>query len=102
MEQAGELTLRRIRKKYPSKKKYIKGYAQWRKAVISRDCGICQMCFMEGKHVEAHHIIPQRDDKNNILEVDNGITLCEECHNATYRKEYEIALDMRWLGDVMI
>lgn len=66
-------------------------YKNWRKSVFERDDYTCQMCLVRGGYLEAHHILPVRDNKESLLifDIDNGITLCKECHNKTKRKEYE-------------
>ena len=78
-------------------------YKQWRETVFKRDNYICQICFRKGGNLEAHHkrrmvlfikdIIPNPKilkgwQVRNILlkyeplwNIDNGITLCIECHN---------------------
>jgi len=37
--------------------------------------------------IEAHHIIPLRENIKLSLKVGNGITLCTKCHKLTYGKE---------------
>ena len=66
-------------------------YKNWRKAVFERDDYTCQMCNVRGGDLEAHHILPIKDNKNTLLifDIDNGITLCKSCHNETKGKEYE-------------
>jgi hypothetical protein len=56
-------------------------YYQWRKEVFDRDAYTCQCCRdSNGGNLVSHHIenfsknIPKRFDVNN------GITLCENCH----------------------
>ena len=60
-------------------------YKQWRTIVFQRDNYTCQMCGAksgEGKtiYLEAHHILSARDFPQLILDIDNGITFCRECH----------------------
>jgi len=69
-------------------------YKQWRKAVFERDTFTCVNCDIRNKNglgktvgLEAHHIIPfvecmQLEWKEAIFDVDNGETLCVDCHNA--------------------
>ena len=63
----------------------------WRMAVFERDNYTCQMCTERGGKLEAHHIHPVRDHKNDLVmyDVGNGITLCKKCHNTTKRREKE-------------
>ena len=59
--------------------------------IIKRDNYTCQECLERGGKLNAHHILPYRDwkDEQISLNVYNGITLCEECHKKTYGKEYD-------------
>lgn len=66
-------------------------YKNWRTAVFERDDYTCQMCGNLGSYLEAHHIQPVRDHKNDLLvyDVHNGITLCKKCHDVTKGAEYD-------------
>lgn len=66
-------------------------YKDWRKAVYRRDWFACQMpaCANPKKNIEAHHIHRVADHPELILEVNNGLTLCEECHLAIRGREHE-------------
>ena len=63
-------------------------YGTWRTSVFERDNYTCQEC---GKRhgLNAHHILPYRDWKEHALLLNNGITLCEDCHRETIYNEYE-------------
>ena len=66
-------------------------YKNWRSAVFERDNWTCQMCNVRGGNLQAHHIRPVRDHKNDLLsfDINNGITLCDRCHGTTKRREYD-------------
>ncbi len=61
-------------------------YRDWRKAVFMRDHYICQEC---GKHTDsliAHHVKPWAGHPDLRYNVENGITLCEHCHDLKHGK----------------
>jgi len=72
-------------------------YRQWRSDVFTRDNFTCQECGQRGGKLHAHHIksfssILQYYEITNIEEalnceelwnINNGITYCEECHKKT-------------------
>jgi 5-methylcytosine-specific restriction endonuclease McrA len=51
----------------------------WREAVYARDNYICKICG-NGGELNAHHIKPISDYPELALNVDNGVTLCIDCH----------------------
>lgn len=69
-------------------------YKIWRESVFKRDNYTCQKCGLKSCWIEAHHKIyfSKILDDNNIKNIeqalkcealwniDNGITLCEDCH----------------------
>lgn len=77
-------------------------YKLWRKSVYERDNYTCQKCGgYKGNRLNAHHNIKSFSliwELNNIKtyeqaekcaelwDVNNGITLCEECHSLTIRR----------------
>ena len=65
-------------------------YANWRAEVFERDNFTCQRCGQLGGKLRAHHIEPFAENKDRRTDVDNGITLCHECHrrfHALYGKK---------------
>lgn len=63
--------------------KFRKTYAfkKWVKSVYKRDKYTCQKCGQVGAKLNAHHLNGYNWDIENRLNVQNGITLCEKCHN---------------------
>lgn len=55
---------------------------QWKKLVKQRDGFICQRCKIAGNSntVQAHHKMPVWFMPELQFDVDNGITLCKQCH----------------------
>lgn len=54
-------------------------YITWRKAVFERDSYTCQECGAKGD-IQAHHIKHWSQHPSERFNIDNGITLCAECH----------------------
>lgn len=65
-------------------------YKEWRDAVFARDNFTCQHCKKQGGKLNAHHIKPFKDYPELRLDIDNGITLCYDCHCAVHRGEVVI------------
>lgn len=59
-------------RKYPE-------YTKWKHEVHKRDNYMCVICNSSHK-VHAHHIENYSENKEKQLSVENGITLCPECH----------------------
>lgn len=55
-------------------------YKQWRTAVFTRDDYTCKNCFKKGVYLEADHIKPFAFYPELRFVVDNGRTLCVQCH----------------------
>lgn len=64
-------------------------YLVWRKKIFSRDWFTCQMsgCGYKGKKLEAHHIVTVKENKQLVYVINNGITLCTNCHKKTRNRE---------------
>lgn len=55
-------------------------YKEWRNNVFSRDDYTCQKCGKKGGNLNAHHIYNYSQFPNLRFDINNGITLCEDCH----------------------
>ena len=69
-------------RKYPE-------YNDWRKEVYKRDNYTCQCCGVvgNGHNLNAHHIYGYTEYKDLGTDINNGVTLCEDCHKR-YHKQY--------------
>lgn len=64
-------------------------YGQWRLNVYKRDWYSCQICGHKGNDIEAHHIKKFSENIHLATDLDNGITLCVNCHKQLRFKENE-------------
>lgn len=57
-------------------------FEAWRKAVLDRDERTCRMCGDRpvGRRLHTHHIKPRKERPDLIYDIDNGMTLCVDCH----------------------
>lgn len=73
-------------------KRSYNDYKIWRDSVLKRDNFTCQCCGDNtGGNLQAHHKDGYNWCKERRLDVDNGITLCENCHsldNNSFHKVY--------------
>jgi len=63
-----------------------KKYINWRISVFTRDNWTCQGCERVGGYLEAHHIKHWVKYPKLRYEVENGVTLCYECHRLAHKK----------------
>jgi len=61
-------------------------YRLWREAVFKRDKFTCVWCGEKGKYIEADHIQLFSTHPELRFAIDNGRTLCQDCHNIRHRK----------------
>jgi 5-methylcytosine-specific restriction endonuclease McrA len=70
-------------------------YKIWRYNVFSRDQFCCVKCKLKGKKIEAHHIKRWADRPDLRYIVNNGVTLCEDCHNLVTGREESFEEEFR-------
>ena len=58
----------------------------FRKKVLERDGWECQRCGSTDKQLHAHHILPHSLTYDS-MHVDNGLTLCVDCHAEVHRQD---------------
>ena len=68
-----------------------KEYRDWRKAVLQRDKYTCMHCGLHNDDTElnAHHIKPFSIYPELRFDIDNGLTLCRNCHINVHKTERE-------------
>lgn len=59
----------------------------WRISVFNRDNYTCQKCNQYGGSLCSHHIESYNKKKDKRFDLDNGITLCTNCH-ISFHKSY--------------
>jgi hypothetical protein len=62
---------------------YTKKYLNWRRDVFVRDEFTCKDCGKKHIYITAHHIKSWVNYPELRFDVDNGRTLCEDCHKKT-------------------
>ncbi|PZV19195.1 MAG: hypothetical protein DCF22_00575 [Leptolyngbya sp.] len=71
-------------------------YREWRRLVFERDGYICQHCGDDrGGNLHAHHIQPWSKFPELRYELDNGLTLCRECHEKIHLKPIPTHTDIK-------
>lgn len=55
----------------------------WREVVFARDDYTCQDCGRRGGRLHSHHIKSFAEYPELRLDVNNGVTLCQDCHAKT-------------------
>ena len=64
------------------KGRIIEGYNEWRREVYERDNYTCQCCGdNKGGNLNAHHKDGYNWCEERRTDVNNGVTLCDKCHN---------------------
>lgn len=66
-------------RKYPE-------YREWRRNVYERDDYTCLSCGERGGKLNAHHIQAYAKFPELRTDVDNGVTLCYDCHKEYHQK----------------
>lgn len=63
-------------------------YKNWREKVFERDNYICQICGRKGCYLHPHHL--KSYTKYPLLRyvIDNGLTLCVNCHHIVHARIY--------------
>jgi hypothetical protein len=69
-----------------AKKRLTYKYRQWRESVLKRDNYVCKKCG-SNLNLEAHHIKKFSEYENERYNIDNGITLCKQCHVQLHKQE---------------
>lgn len=77
----------KVRKKTRDEDKHSVQYKDWRRLVFKRDRYTCQKCGVKSINLRAHHILPYHLYLDLRYVVENGICMCDGCHQA-YHKIY--------------
>lgn len=72
-----------------TKQRNSSDYKNWRLNVFIRDNFTCQACGdSNGGNLHAHHIENFSDNEEKRFDINNGITLCENCHNPSIKGSF--------------
>lgn len=64
-------------------------YKRWRESVFKRDNYTCQKCFKcKSNRLQAHHIHPFYLYEELRHDINNGITLCVDCHDSRVENSF--------------
>lgn len=64
-------------------------YKDWRTKVFIRDNYTCQCCGNSiSNKLQVHHIDNFSDHEEKRIDIENGITLCEYCHDIKYKNSF--------------
>lgn len=73
-----------------TKERFTREYKEWKRAVLERDNFTCQKCGATGAGLAAHHNKSFKDNPELRIDLDNGITLCRNCHyEIHYGRKFE-------------
>lgn len=64
-----------------------KDIEDWRLAVFERDGFRCQCCGEVGVYLNAHHILAFSKYPEQRFNINNGVTLCKNCHIDLHHKK---------------
>lgn len=64
---------------------YGESQEKWRIGVFIRDNRLCQCCFTKSNKINAHHINGYNWAIDERFDVNNGVTLCENCHKLFHK-----------------
>lgn len=62
---------------------YGRARGKWSKTIRKLDNNMCKLCDST-ENLHAHHLFPVAQFPDLSLNLDNGITLCESCHDETH------------------
>ena len=68
------------------KGRFMEGYSEWVKAVYKKDNYTCVCCGdNKGGNLNAHHLNSYNHDKEHRIDINNGVTLCKNCHKEFHK-----------------
>lgn len=64
-----------------SRDNLYEGYKDWRKTIYKRDGYRCKICGNnKSGSLRAHHIKPRHKYPELVVDIDNGVCVCDKCH----------------------
>ena len=77
-----------------------KQYKDWRDAVMKRDNYTCQCCFQYGGKLNVHHIHDFATFVDERFDLQNGITLCVNCHDSTIAGSFHNIYGTHYISEI--
>ena len=65
-------------------------FKEWREKVYKRDNFMCRDCNLKKRDLHPHHIKSFSEFPDYRFDVDNGITLCADCHRMRHREDAKV------------
>lgn len=84
-----ELWCDRTKNERESRNRFTPQYSEWRASVFERDSFTCSDCGVVGGELNAHHIKAYAEYPDLRLDINNGVTLCVNCHKNRHKKNGE-------------
>lgn len=75
-----------LSQEYRVEHRIIDGYNTWKREVLERDDYTCRKCGAK-EHLATHHIENYSEKESLRTDINNGVTLCVECHKK-FHKQY--------------
>ena len=69
-------------------------YIEWRKSIYLRDSYTCSICGETGGRLNAHHIKSWKNFPEFRYSINNGATLCKNCHKEVHKNKASIQLKL--------
>lgn len=80
------------------------GYIKWASEIKRRDNYACVICNRKGVMLNSHHLNSWSDHPAERYDLENGVTLCQNCHDAfhdIYKRGGNTAAQFKEFEEIM-